>query len=64
MYESRFGLCRRPFSSVPQTGEYFPAKAIESARQTLIRCVQRGEGAGLVIGPSGTGKTLSWFTAS
>ena len=58
MYEKHFGLCRRPFSSVVQVKEYFPAGAIEAARQNLIRCVQRGEGAGLAIGPSGTGKTL------
>lgn len=58
MYEKYFGLCRRPFSSVAQIKEYFPAAAIESARQNLIRCLQRGEGAGLAIGPSGSGKTL------
>jgi type II secretory pathway predicted ATPase ExeA len=58
MYEAYFGLRRRPFSSVAQVKEYFPATSIESARQNLIRCVQRGEGAGLAIGPSGTGKTL------
>lgn len=58
MYETYFGLCRRPFSSVAQIKEYFPAAAIEAARQNLIRCAQRGEGAGLAIGPSGTGKTL------
>jgi type II secretory pathway predicted ATPase ExeA len=58
MYEAYFGLRRRPFSSVAQIKEYFPATAIEAARQNLIRCVQRGEGAGLAIGPSGTGKTL------
>jgi len=58
MYEKYFSLCRRPFSSVPQIKEYFPAAAVEAARQNLIRCLQRGEGAGLAIGPSGSGKTL------
>jgi type II secretory pathway predicted ATPase ExeA len=58
MYKSCFGLTRRPFASVPQVDQYFPAAAIEAARTTLARCVQRGEGAGLVVGPSGTGKTL------
>ncbi len=58
MYEAYFSLRRRPFSSVAQVKEYFPAASIESARQNLIRCVERGEGAGLAIGPSGTGKTL------
>jgi type II secretory pathway predicted ATPase ExeA len=58
MYDGSFGLTRRPFASVPQADQYFAAATIESARTTLARCVQRGEGAGLVIGPSGTGKTL------
>lgn len=58
MYEAYFGLRRRPFSSVAQVKEYYPAASIEAARQNLIRCVERGEGAGLAIGPSGTGKTL------
>ena len=58
MYEANFGLDRRPFSSVPQTDQYYPATTIESARQTLDRAVQRAEGIGLVVGPAGTGKTL------
>jgi type II secretory pathway predicted ATPase ExeA len=58
MYGGCFGLTRRPFASVPQADQYFPAATIENARTTLARCIQRGEGAGLVIGPSGTGKTL------
>ena len=58
MYDGCFGLNRRPFAAVPQTDRYFPANAIEGARTTLARSIQRGEGTGLVIGPSGTGKTL------
>jgi type II secretory pathway predicted ATPase ExeA len=58
MYEANFGLERRPFSSVPQTDQYYPATTIESSRQTLDRAVQRAEGIGLVVGPTGTGKTL------
>ncbi|HEV2969744.1 MAG TPA: AAA family ATPase, partial [Pirellulales bacterium] len=30
----------------------------EAARSTLDRCIDRGEGIGLLIGPAGTGKTL------
>lgn len=58
MYDGCFGLSRRPFASVPQVDQYFPGNAIETARTTLARCIQRGEGAGLVVAPSGTGKTL------
>jgi type II secretory pathway predicted ATPase ExeA len=58
MYEAHFGLNKRPFASVPRVDQYFPGAAIEGARQTLTRCIQRAEGTSIVIGPSGTGKTL------
>jgi type II secretory pathway predicted ATPase ExeA len=58
MYEAFFKLHSRPFLAAPQTSRYFPAAVIESARKTLARCIERGEGAGLLIGPVGTGKTL------
>ncbi len=58
MYEAYFGLNGRPFTSTPKVDLYFPATAIEEARVTLERAVERGEGVGMVIGPSGTGKTL------
>ncbi|MBN1591370.1 MAG: AAA family ATPase [Pirellulales bacterium] len=58
MYEAFYGLNRRPFAPAPDPTQYFPAESIEAARQNLLRCLQRGEGTGLVIGPSGTGKTL------
>jgi type II secretory pathway predicted ATPase ExeA len=58
MHDGCFGLTRRPFSAVPQVDDYFPAEAMENARTSLARCIQRGEGTGLVVGPSGTGKTL------
>lgn len=58
MYTGSIGQNRRPFASVPLVDHYFPAAAIEGSRTTLTRCIQRGEGAGLVVGPSGTGKTM------
>ncbi len=58
MYESFFELKERPFAAAPLPGRYFPGSSIEAARQTLARCIERAEGIGLVIGPSGTGKTL------
>ncbi|MBI3837955.1 MAG: AAA family ATPase [Planctomycetia bacterium] len=58
MYEAFFKLQSRPFLAAPQTNRYFPATVIENARKTLARCIDRGEGAGLIVGPSGTGKTL------
>jgi type II secretory pathway predicted ATPase ExeA len=58
MYEAMFGLAARPFVATCRVDRYFPAAAIEAARQTLMRCIARSEGIGLVIGASGTGKTL------
>ena len=58
MYEAYFQLRQRPFAATPQSDRFFPAHSIESARQTLSRIVARAEGAGLIIGASGTGKTL------
>jgi type II secretory pathway predicted ATPase ExeA len=58
MYEGSFGLHRRPFAVVPRVDQYFAGTTIESARQTLSRCIERAAGAGMVVGPSGTGKTL------
>ncbi len=58
MYESFYGFSARPFLAVPVTSRYFPASSIESARQNLVRCIERAEGCGLVMGPSGTGISL------
>ena len=58
MYEAFFDFDCRPFSAAPTASRYFPAAAAEAARTTLARCIERGDGPGLLVGPSGTGKTL------
>jgi type II secretory pathway predicted ATPase ExeA len=58
MYEDFFKLQSRPFLTAPLTSRYFPATVAENARSTLTRCIDRGEGTGLIVGPTGTGKTL------
>ena len=58
MYEGFFGFHTRPFASVPRIDHYFAGSAIEAARQTLVRCIERAEGPGMVVGPAGIGKTL------
>jgi type II secretory pathway predicted ATPase ExeA len=58
MYNDFFGFTERPFTSMPRVEQYYPANAIEAARNTLGRCIERGEGAAVVVGPSGTGKSL------
>jgi type II secretory pathway predicted ATPase ExeA len=58
MYERFFLLSHRPFTPAPQAEAYIPTGSLDQARQTLVRCIERGEGPGLVIGPAGTGKSL------
>src|SRR5918996_2995780 len=48
----------RVFASYPLVARYFPAVAIEDARQRLARAIDRGDGPGLVIGAPGAGKSL------
>lgn len=58
MYQSHFGLERRPFAAVPQPEFYYPSAQIETARNVLGRCIERAAGAGLLVGHTGAGKTL------
>ncbi|MGD9127652.1 MAG: AAA family ATPase, partial [Planctomycetia bacterium] len=58
MYEDFFDLRQRPFTPAPQIERYFPAETIEHARGIVSRCLSRAEGVAVVVGPSGTGKTL------
>src|SRR5262245_43064035 len=57
MYESFFELNRRPFTAAPQPDLYYPAKAIETARRAIERCIDRAEGTAMVMGPAGCGKS-------
>lgn len=58
MCESALEFNERPFAAMPLASRYYPAAAIEDARKRLVRCIERGEGVGLVMGPAGTGKSL------
>ncbi len=58
MIETYFGLSRRPFLAVPDVHSYFPSETIDSARTNVLRCLHRGEGISLIVGPGGVGKTL------
>lgn len=57
MYESFYNLTARPFAPAPVAERYFAAEAIEAARQTIKRNIERAAGPSLLIGPSGTGKS-------
>ncbi len=58
MYEQFFGLSDRPFVPAPSAKRYFSAGPAEAARSALVRCVERAEGIGVLVGPAGAGKTL------
>ncbi len=58
MYESFFGLCRRPFVASADPEYFFATPPAQAAVENLLRMIRRCEGIGVVIGPPGTGKTL------
>ena len=44
--------------AAPRTQFYHPAHQIDAALKSVERCIRRGEGMALVVGPPGTGKSL------
>jgi type II secretory pathway predicted ATPase ExeA len=58
MYESFFEFEARPFLAAPVADRYYPAAAIEHARETVARCIERSEGPAVVLGSAGTGKSM------
>ena len=58
MYETFFGLKRRPFLFAPDVEAYFSTELMEESRRDVERALKNGEGISLVFGASGTGKTL------
>jgi type II secretory pathway predicted ATPase ExeA len=58
MYETRFGLRRRPFRATPDSETYYPATAHEAALGRLLQAVLDDEGIAVLTGDPGTGKTL------
>ncbi|MFO0885721.1 MAG: AAA family ATPase [Pirellulales bacterium] len=58
MYENYFHLSQRPFAAAPQVEAYVSTPFCENALQSSIRCLERAEGIALIMGPTGTGKSL------
>ena len=58
MYETRFGLKRRPFPTTPDGSVYYPATEHEAVLGRLQRALEENEGFALLTGAPGTGKTL------
>ena len=64
MYETRFGLKRRPFPATPDDALYYPATGHEAALATLARAIHDEDGLALLSGAPGTGKTLLAYCLS
>jgi type II secretory pathway predicted ATPase ExeA len=58
MYESFFGLSRRPFSVYPDPSNLFPLPSQEQIVSALRDCVEHVDGIGMLVGEAGLGKTL------
>ena len=58
MYREFFNFTDRPFRVTPQVDSYCAVEPMEEARASLVRAIERCEGPGLLIGPTGCGKSL------
>lgn len=58
MYETFFRLRKRPFSATPDPSCFFPSPGLVEGLTQLRRSVEAGQGIGLIVSPSGLGKTL------
>jgi len=59
MYESYFNLARRPFGATPDPDCFVPVESTTRALDDLVRCIEDGEGIGVLTAPAGIGKTLA-----
>ena len=59
MYESHFGLDRRPFGETALASAYVPLPSRDAALRRLRYGLERGLGPALLHGAPGTGKTLA-----
>ena len=57
MYESFFGLNRRPFAAAPDEKFYFEATSQAETLRELAQCVRMGQGIGVLTAAEGVGKT-------
>ena len=58
MYESFFGLAKRPFLTMPDPACFVPIEGIYQAYSSLAQCAIDGRGIGVLTAPAGLGKTL------
>ena len=58
MYETHFGLLRRPFLATPDPDCFVPFESADNAMVGLRLCIEGSKGFGILSAPAGTGKTL------
>lgn len=58
MSENLFQFAGQPFSAAPDPAAYVPLEPMEVAGQTLTEAIRRRRGPSLLIGPTGSGKSL------
>ena len=58
MYEQVFQLNERPFTSAPNAKHYFPGFAIDQALAQSKLAIDRATGPVIIVGPTGSGKSL------
>ncbi|MCH7989681.1 MAG: AAA family ATPase, partial [Planctomycetes bacterium] len=58
MYESFYGITRRPFLADPDPGCCAGVGTMQRAYDELYNCFDQGKGIGILTGSAGTGKTL------
>lgn len=58
MYESFFGLKRRPFAATPDPQCFLASGSMQAALDEIVVCIEQGQGIAIVSAPAGTGKTL------
>ena len=56
--KSFYPLATRPFMTVPRVGSFHPSPDATKALDGLVRVIRRAEGIGLLVGPTGSGKSL------
>lgn len=58
MYESFFGLARRPFAATPDPDCFVPVETARESLAKLVQCAETGQGIGILTAAAGMGKSL------
>lgn len=59
MYETRFGLHRKPFQSVVHDSDFFRSEAFKEVAPLILHALKSDLGVAVLTGPTGCGKTAS-----